>query len=128
MAYLIEPTSNTGAASAGLIVAWLGVIGLAVFCWSSLIMSIVQSLKPDHKLPNLLVKSTVFHSGLIAVGVVGILVLKWLRADGLLQIALWCIILLSLEWLVRVRKSAEVEPKEPSKVYMNRVKLSQRKR
>src|SRR5690606_15440091 len=97
VAYLLEP------ANSWLIWTWLVLIGSTVFCMSSLILSTVQSLRPDHKLPSLLVKSTVFHSSLIAVGVVGILVLRWWNG-GLLQVMLWCIILLSGEWLVRSRK------------------------
>lgn len=117
--YLSEPSS------VWLVWGWLILVGLTVFCVSSLILCIIQSMRPDHKLPDLLVKGTLFQSGLIAVGVVGVLALRWWNG-GLLQIILWCIILLSSEWLIRSRQ-IKVDSDDQTKVYMSRTKRHSRK-
>lgn len=121
VAFLVKPDNLL------LVWGWLGLVGMTAFSLSCLVLCLLQSLRPDHRLPELLVKSTLFDSGLIGIGVVGILVLRWWNG-GLLQIILWCIILLSAEWLARSRKGDDQEVAESSKLYMKRHKRTHSRR
>lgn len=107
LTFLVSPWDEAGRAEWGLVVGFLMAVGGAVFFSCSLLLSSLLSLRQQHKLPPLLVKGTFFHSGLVAVGVVGFLVIRLLGGGNLFQIALWCIILLSVAWIAGHKATTE---------------------
>src|SRR5690606_9204829 len=95
-----------------------------VFSLSSLLLTSLASMKPDHKLPSLLVKETLIHSLIAAIGVIGFLIMRLMGAGSLLHGVLWCIILLSVEWLVWTQKNTKGPPSQSLR--QSRMRSSQR--
>lgn len=110
LAYLSNPYLEHGQSNNTLVTLFLVAVFIALSLAIGLIISVIKTFMPSHKLPHLLVRESLITASLISLGITGLLVLQLLRAATVVNIALWITIIIASIWILRSWQKAVKQP------------------
>lgn len=113
LVYLVSPFTSDGDANTIAVWVFVAVGSLAVALTTTLLLFIVKSLMPTHKLPHLMVRDSLIQGGVISLGATGVIVLQLLRAVSLLNVILWLAITGALWWIIQTLRAQEGSSQAP---------------
>jgi len=108
--YLVNPFLEHGQSNTWLVTIFLIVLFIALTLTIGLIISIIKTFMPSHKLPHLLIRDSLMLAALLSLGCTGLLVLQLLRAATVVNVVLWLVIVAAVMWILRSLQKAIDQP------------------
>lgn len=112
-AYLTTPTDQQNHLVTWIVTTFLVLLFGAILCTSTLIISAIKATRPNQKLPDLLVRDSLIQGLFVAVGITGLLVLQLLRVASLINIALWLVLVVAVDYTIKIGRDKQGGGSQP---------------
>jgi hypothetical protein len=100
LAYLTSPINEQGQTNSFAVTAFFVLFFGGVTMLATLVTGIIKNYRPNRKLPHLLIKDSLTQGFIIGTWVTGLLVLQLLRSATIINLILWILILISVQWFI----------------------------
>lgn len=109
LAYLTVPITESGHYNTVNISLFFILFFGSVIMATTLLVAAYKSVRPNRKLPSLLVKDSLIQGFIVGTWLTGLLMLQLLRATTVVNMLLWIIILIATEWTILATQKASAK-------------------